>query len=401
MKICFLSRLNPYNYKSWSGTSYHMFMSLASYHEVTWIGDRHMSVLLRIIIKLHIHVERLLGIRRGYPYFNKWHSLLKGRDLNKSVNRQNFDVIISPNSPDQIAYLSTPVPIIYFRDTTFQLFVNYYPTFFDLSSSAIKEGNEIERNAINNSSRVIYSSHWAADSAIQFYGIKKEKVSIISFGANLMFNNPTRDDLCKDRDGGFCTLLFVGLDWHRKGGEIAYKTFLKLREDGVSCKLVIVGCNPKLEKDDDVEVVPYLDKNSRRDLDRLLNIYSKSHFVVLPSIADCTPIVFSEAAAFGIPVLTTDTGGNSSIIKDGVNGFLFPPGTDEQPYANKIKSILEDRPLYLKLKESCRDEFETKLSWDAWISRVNEIINQVVINKNSNFENKESPTSYANVEKSV
>lgn len=400
MKICFLSRLNPYNYKSWSGTSYHIFMNLATHHKVTWIGDRHMSVLLRILIKLNIFIEQFLGIKRGYPYFNKWHSMLKGRNLKKTVNRGKFDVIVSPNSPDQIAYLSTTVPIIYLRDTTFQLFVNYYPTFFGLSSSAIQEGNEIERNAINNSSKVIYSSDWAAESAIQFYGLKKERVAIISFGANLLFNSPTNKELCNNPDGG-CTLLFVGLDWYRKGGEIAYKTFLRLREDGVKCKLIIVGCNPDLEKDDDVEVEPYLDKNSKHDLNRLLDIYSRSHFIVLPTIADCTPIVFSEAAAFGIPVLTTDTGGNSSIIKEGVNGYLFPPGTDEQIYANRIKLILEDTGLYQKLRNNCRVEFETKLSWDIWIRRVNEIIVQLVNNKNSNLEDKESPINYANVEKSV
>ena len=401
MKICFLSRLNPYNYRSWSGTSYHMFMSLASYHEVTWIGDRHMNVVLRSFIKLNIFFERFLGIRRGYPYFNKWHSFFKGRALKKILDQGKFDVIISPNSPDHIAYLSTHVPIIYLRDTTFQLFVNYYPTFFGLSSSAIQEGNEIDRKAINNASRVIYSSDWAAESAIEFYGIKKENVSIISFGANLLFNYPAVDVICNDHDDGICTLLFVGLDWHRKGGETAYKTFLKLREDGIKCKLIIVGCDPNVEKDDYVEVVPYLDKNSKHDLRRLLDIYSRSHFILLPTVADCTPIVFSEAAAFGIPVLTTDTGGNSSIIKDGVNGYLFPTGTDEQSYANRIKLILQDRLLYHKLRKSCREEFETKLSWDAWLHRINEIITQVVKSKNSNFDDKESPTSKANLEKSV
>jgi len=360
-----------------------------------------MSVFLRSIIKLHMYVEQFLGIRRGYPYFNKWHSLLKGRDLKKSVNRGKFDVIVSPNSPDQVAYLSTSVPIIYLRDTTFQLFVNYYPTFFGLSASAIQEGNEIERNAINNSARVIYSSDWAAESAIRFYGLKKERVSIISFGANLLFNYPPSEELCNIPDRSCCTLLFVGLDWQRKGGEIAYKTFIRLREDGIKCKLIIVGCNPNLKMDDDVEVVPYLDKNSKPDLNRLLDIYARSHFIVLPTVADCTPIVFSEAAAFGIPVLTTDTGGNSSIIKEGVNGYLFPPGTNEQQYANRIKSILENTTLYQKLRNSSREQFEIKLSWEVWIQRLNEIIIEVVNKKNSNFEDKELPTNSVNVEKSI
>ena len=80
---------------------------------------------------------------------------------------------------------------------------------------------------------------------------------------------------------------------------------------------------------------------------QFLNILFNTHLLFVPTRADCTPIVFCEANAFGIPVITTDTGGVSSIIKNGENGFAFPLDATPDEYANTIQSLLDD-PLKLK-----------------------------------------------------
>jgi glycosyltransferase involved in cell wall biosynthesis len=57
-------------------------------------------------------------------------------------------------------------------------------------------------------------------------------------------------------------LLFVGRDWSRKGGDIAFKTLISLCERGVDAELVIVGSTPPPEiKHEKLRVIPYLDKN--------------------------------------------------------------------------------------------------------------------------------------------
>src|SRR5205085_4144777 len=130
-------------------------------------------------------------------HFNKWHSYLKAKQVERKLKKADVDLIFSPNSPDYIAYLNTDIPILYSRDTTFNLFVDYYPTFFGLKKRDIEAGNEIERLAIQKSWKIIYSSEWAASSAIDFYNADKYKVSVLHFGANLVYE-PGRESIHLD-----------------------------------------------------------------------------------------------------------------------------------------------------------------------------------------------------------
>ena len=141
MKIVFLTRLDPFDFRSWSGTCHEMFIHLASHHKVQWIGNRHLSFWLRGLISIQTVFERIVGKKRGYSHFNKWHCYLKAKQVERKLKNADFDLIFAPNSPDFIAYLNTSIPILYFRDTTFNLFVDYYPSFFGMRRPQIDEGN--------------------------------------------------------------------------------------------------------------------------------------------------------------------------------------------------------------------------------------------------------------------
>jgi glycosyltransferase involved in cell wall biosynthesis len=250
-----------------------------------------------------------------------------------------------------------------------------------LSKKRLKEGNEIEQHAIQKANSIIYSSSWGAESAIKHYKANKNKISIIDFGANLYREPPKAELPVSFSEDEVCQLLFIGIDWDRKGGETALKILNELRKAGFKCKLTIVGCAPKLkEHSDNVVIVPFLDKNKNEEYNKLHEIYLKSHLLLLPTKADCTPIVFCEAAAFGIPVITSNTGGISSLIHEGVNGFLLPVNSNEIDYANKIISIFKDEKSYNSFRMSSRNEFESRLSWDIWIKKVNEVLDKSINN---------------------
>ncbi|TSA49979.1 MAG: glycosyltransferase [Sphingobacteriales bacterium] len=44
---------------------------------------------------------------------------------------------------------------------------------------------------------------------------------------------------------------------------------------------------------------------------------------MVPSRAECYGIVFAEASSYGLPSVSTDTGGVSAVVKEGVNVFYF------------------------------------------------------------------------------
>src|SRR6266849_969607 len=106
-----------------------------------------------------------------------------------------------------------------------------------------------------------------------------------------------------------------------------------------------------------------------------------SDFLLVPTRADCTPIVFCEANAFGLPVITTDTGGVAEVVRDGENGFLLPYSARGAAYADVIAKAYRDDQRYAELVSASRTAFENRLNWDAWGATVKNILLKVVASR--------------------
>lgn len=78
------------------------------------------------------------------------------------------------------------------------------------------------------------------------------------------------------------------------------------------------------------------------------------------------PMVLAEANAFGLPVITTQTGGIPSIVREGENGFMLPLSARGSDYAKVIAEVYQDEQRYIELVISSRVAFEQRLNWDAW-----------------------------------
>lgn len=58
-----------------------------------------------------------------------------------------------------------------------------------------------------------------------------------------------------------------------------------------------------------------------------------------------------EYMAAGVPVVATDVGGNSEIIKNGVNGFLVPRG-NYRSMGESVMELASEKSIYQKMKEN-------------------------------------------------
>ena len=74
-----------------------------------------------------------------------------------------------------------------------------------------------------------------------------------------------------------------------------------------------------MAKDIDVDILFHGFVNRKR----LFNIFSKSHFIVLPSQSEGFPKVIAEASNFGCIPIVSNVGSISQYIKDQENGFLW------------------------------------------------------------------------------
>ena len=295
--------------------------------------------------------------------------------FSKKLVEHKIDIIFAPCASTEFALLKTDLPIVYLSDTSFNQVRDYYGWWTDLSAYSIKESNKIEKMAMDKSKAIIYSSRWAADYAINYYNIDPNKINIIGFGANL--ETPGQVSFIKDYNNTI-TFLFLGVDWIRKGGDIALKTVEKLAEIGYNVKLLVCGCIPPVNSKV-MEVIPFLNKNNQEDNLKLQRLLTESHFLFLPTRADCTPIVFCEAAAYGLPIITTDTGGVTSIVENSVNGFTLPFKATVQDYVDTIKYLLNTPEKIMAISISARTKYETELNWDVFGEKFQDLINSLQI----------------------
>jgi glycosyltransferase involved in cell wall biosynthesis len=191
-------------------------------------------------------------------------------------------------------------------------------------------------------------------------------VHIVPFGANLD-EIPDRERAVRRPLVNTCRLLFIGRHWERKGGDLAFETLLTLERMGVPARLTVCGCTPPPGMSHPkLRVIPFLDKRIDSHRHALEYEYTQHDFLLLPTRADCTPIVFCEANAFGMPVVSTDTGGVAGVIRDGENGVLLPSAARGEVYAERIAEIFRHPPLYARMVLASRLAYEERLNWDVW-----------------------------------
>jgi len=292
--------------------------------------------------------------------------------FNAKLKNKKYDFLIAPAASGEIAFLKTDIPIIYITDGTFAGCLNYHKNLSNLAAWAIKEGNSIEQRAIDNSKLVIVSSQWAAKSVINDYRASSEKVKVIPYGANFEI---LPDSISENEIPREWKLLFVGVYWESKGGDIAFNAFKILADKYPNIHLTVLGCTPPDNTTHPrLSVIPFIDKNNKEGQKKLFEIYKAHHFIILPTRFDCTPIVINEASAFGIPCLVADTGGVKGHLHEGVNGWLIDYNDTGKGYAEKIEALMNNPQQYIELRKTTRKEYLSTLNWQHWISELQKLL---------------------------
>lgn len=374
LRVAYLTSQDPFDKRSWSSGLYHIGQALEQHcGDVTYLGPLRPykpTFLSRVLTRIS-----LILFRKSTPYFTSIAAARHySREATQKLAGQAFDIIVAGICGAAIAYLETDIPILLVNDCTVTQLIDYYPYYTHLSRRAIREICAIEEQVYKKVRASIMSSEWAARSAIEDYHVKPEHVYVVPLGAN--FDTvPDRGIADARKPSGICKLLFIGVEWERKGGDIVYETLLRLEEMGIEAELIICGCVPPVGMTHPrITVIPFLDKNDERQAREIEKLYIMSDFLFLPTRADCTPFVFNEANAFGLPVITTATGGIASVIYNGENGYILPLAARGDSYADVIAAIHQDLQRYLRLVQSSRAAFEERLNWDVWGRHVHDIL---------------------------
>lgn len=180
---------------------------------------------------------------------------------------------------------------------------------------------------------------------------------------------------------GELRILFSGIEWKRKGCDIAIETVKRLNGDGIKTKLYIVGLDIgkiplEYQNLSYVEYVGYLNKNNPYHYNKYIEIIRNCHCLLLPTHAECSAIVFCEAAAFGLPAFTYDTGGLGNYVINGKTGYRLDKKSKAEDFANIIKKTVKCNE-FLKLQSGSLALYEERISWSVWSRRFADMMKNI------------------------
>jgi glycosyltransferase involved in cell wall biosynthesis len=284
-----------------------------------------------------------------------------------NVDAEIIFSLISPGS-QPFAYLKAKQPIVMWTDTSFAgAYVDLDPP-DKWCKETLRDGIENERMALRRAARVIFYSEWAAKGASRYYNLAPEKIRVVpprpAFDDSKAVSFEEAKQMVRARPKNRCRLLFIGTNWVGKGGATAVEVARRLNATDLTTELVVVGCSPPADEPlpDFVRVLGYISRATTEGEAKLHQLFKTSHFILLPSRADCFPLVLLEANACALPSLVTNVGGIPEIVRSGVNGLTLPLSADPDQYCAYIEDWFANYDRYEQLALAAFGEFQRRLN---------------------------------------
>lgn len=246
-----------------------------------------------------------------------------------------------------------------------------YPA-WTASTSLSRTWAELERSAFHNASMVFTMSENISHSLVEEYGCPREKVACVYAGSNVSAEAAEPIDSARFRARN---ILFVGIEWERKGGPVLLEAFRRVRRAHPDATLTIVGCSPGVSQPG-VEVVGLL------PLAEVARYYRSASIFCLPTLNEPFGLVLLEAFSYGLPIVATRIGAIPEIVEDGESGYLVTPQSADE-LADRLIMLLGDPARCEHFGERGRQRVRERYSWGETGRRIAAHIERVAGARNA------------------
>ena len=171
-------------------------------------------------------------------------------------------------------------------------------------------------------------------------------------------------------------VLFVGRLAPKKGVQHLIEAIADVSSDA---ELWIVGDGRKREELERLASEHNIDATfiGQVNPSEIGQFYYQSSIFVLPSTeGEGMPNAVLEAMSYGVPVITTRSGGLPTLITEGQNGYLVPM-RDPKAIAERVDDLLNDSSLRHKIGTNGREYVTENHSWNALVSCLNNVYRKV------------------------
>lgn len=210
----------------------------------------------------------------------------------------------------------------------------------------------LERALYHRADKILVTAGHVKQTLVRAYGCDAERIATIMIGANVQAE-ATSADLARYGAG---RIVFVGIDWERKGGPALLSAFDKVAARFPQASLTIVGSAPPVAH-------PRVRTLGRIARPLVAAALREASIFCLPSVVEPSAVASVEAMAFGLPVVATTVGGFPEMVRDQETGLLVPPG-DPEALAEALGRLLADPALARRMGQAGRER-SALFTWDA------------------------------------
>jgi glycosyltransferase involved in cell wall biosynthesis len=113
------------------------------------------------------------------------------------------------------------------------------------------------------------------------------------------------------------------------------------------------------------------------DNEPLIEMYKKSHLMIVPSSYEGFGIVYLEGMGFGLPAIGTTAGAAGEIITHGEDGYLIEPD-DAEALAGHINELANNRELLTRISLNALKRHQSQPRWEETAKSIREFLHRTV-----------------------
>ena len=271
-----------------------------------------------------------------------------------------FDSRWTPSIPPSVIYTDYTTKIGYDRKSAGRS---------PFTARTLKKWMILEKQAYDRASFICTRSEKVKISMIQDYGIPLNKIEVVGGGVNFK----ELPDISQKKKSQNSTVLFIGQNFYRKGGDLVVKAFAKVKAEIPNAKLLLLskGPIPEALPLDGVQVFPYA-----WDREMVSNLYRQADVFILPSRLETWGDVILEAMSYGLPCIGVLGEPMDEIIEHEKTGLLVKPDNVEG-LTKAMTQLLGDEEKHILYGRNARQRVEQQFTWKHTVDLIAPILEQV------------------------
>lgn len=374
MRILFLCEGDAETHDSWSGVSRSVVTHLRKHGHTVITGDVDLYGRDRMLV-----AARTLTLDRK-RWWVRYHLSRAGFQARSARAADHIraagdavDVILQVGATFELPADTKP-PVFLYCDSNILLAKRAHPHGYSeaavLTAIEVDEIRRREAHVYAGADFIFTMSDMLRQSFIDDFDVAPDRLLTVHCAPNVPFPRLPEDG---DENHGDPTVLFVGRDFDRKGGDVLIEAMGRVRELVPEARLKFVGCEARRSHPAWIEFAGFQSRDTKGGSEAMDRFYRTASVFCLPTRFEPFGTSFVEAMAYGLPCVGPDAWAVPEIIIEGETGRLARPA-DAESFAAALLPLLQKPDVARRMGKAGRIRAMQHFTWPGISRRMLEAI---------------------------